>query len=169
MLKIGVISDTHIPNRAKGLPQFVFQVFDGVDFILHAGDLLSEDVITELEAIAPTYAVAGNNDDYKIYTKYGTRRIIEAGGKRIGLTHGCGRQKTYLSAYTEFYEDNVDCIVFGHSYIPYNEIINGVLLFNPGSPTDRRFQPMYSLGLLYFDEFIKGEILYFKEKTSSNI
>lgn len=161
MLKIGVISDTHIPSRAKELPKFVFQVFDSVDFILHAGDLLSESVITELKVIAPTYAVAGNNDSYEIYTKYGIRRIIEADGKRIGLTHGNGIQKTYLSAYTEFYEDNVDCIVFGHSHVPYNETMNGILLFNPGSPTDRRFQPRFSLGLLYVDKIIKGEILYF--------
>lgn len=162
MRKIGVISDTHIRSRLKGLPQFVFEAFDGVDFILHAGDMLLEDVITELEAIAPTYAVAGNNDNYEIYSKFGTRRIIEAGGKRIGLTHGYGGQKTYINALAEFYEDNVDCIVFGHSHIPYNGTMEGILLFNPGSPTDRRFQPMYSLGLLYIDEFIKGEILYFK-------
>lgn len=162
MLKIGVISDTHIRSRAKGLPQFVFEAFDGVNFILHAGDMLIPDVITELEAIAPTYAVAGNNDDYEIYSKYGTRRIIEVGGKRIGLTHGYGRYKTFINVFADFQNDNVDCIVFGHSHMPYNETMEGILLFNPGSPTDRRFQPMYSLGLLYIDEFIKGQILYFK-------
>lgn len=161
MIKVGVISDTHIPRRAKALPDFVFESFEGVDLILHAGDLLSEDVITDLETIAPVYAVAGNNDSFEIYHKYGERRIVEVGGKRIGLTHGYGRDKTHLNAYAEFMEDYVDCIVFGHSHAPYNEALNGVLLFNPGSPTDRRFEPMFSLGMLYIDDTIKGEILYF--------
>ena len=161
MIKIGVISDTHIPRRAKAMPDFVFEAFHGVDLILHAGDLLSEDVVTDLETIAPVYAVAGNNDSFGIYEKYGDRRIVESGGKRIGLTHGYGHNKTFLNAYGEFLSDDVDCIVFGHSHVPYNEIMEGVLLFNPGSPTDRRFQPKFSLGILYVDSSIKGEILYF--------
>lgn len=161
MIKIGVISDTHIPRRAKTLPAFVFETFQDVSFILHAGDLLSEDVITDLETIAPVYAVAGNNDSLNIYEKYGERRIIEAGSKKIGLTHGYGCNRTYLNAFAEFLEDKVDCVVFGHSHIPFNEMMESVLLFNPGSPTDRRFQPKFSLGILYVDDTIKGEILYF--------
>jgi len=161
MIKVGVISDTHIPRRAKALPDFVFESFQGVDLILHAGDLLSEDVITDLETIAPVYAVAGNNDSFEIYQKYGEKRIVEIGGKKIGLTHGYGRDKTHLNAYAEFMKDNVDCIVFGHSHAPYNEELDGILLFNPGSPTDRRFQPTFSLGILYIGDSIKGEILYF--------
>lgn len=161
MIKIGVISDTHIPRRAKALPDFVFESFQGVDIILHAGDLLSEDVITDLETIAPVYAVAGNNDTFEIYERYGERRIVEAGGKIIGLTHGYGRDKTHLNAYAEFVNDKVDCVVFGHSHIPFNETIDGVLLFNPGSPTDRRFQPRFSLGILHIHDSLKGEILYF--------
>ncbi len=165
-MKIGVISDTHIRNKGTGLPNFVHETFKGVDMIMHAGDLLIEEVIIELQTIAPTYAVAGNNDDYMIYGKYGRRKIIEAGDKRIGLTHGAGRYKTHISAHAEFYGDDVDCIVFGHSHIPYNRIVDGVLLFNPGSPTDRRFQPLYSLGILHIGREIKGEILYFKDKNA---
>jgi len=161
MIRIGVISDTHIPRRAKALPDFVFESFSDVDYILHAGDLLSENVITDLETLAPVYAVAGNNDSFEIYEKFGDKRIIEIGNKRIGLTHGYGRYKTHLNAYEEFSQDAVDCIVFGHSHVPYNKIMNGILLFNPGSPTDRRFEPKFSLGMLYIDEKIKGELLYF--------
>lgn len=166
MVKIGVISDTHIRNTGVCLPYFVCEIFQGVDIILHAGDLLIEEVIIELEAIAPTYAVAGNNDHFSLFSKYGKRKIIEAGNKRIGLTHGSGRFKTHISAFTEFNKDNVDCIVFGHSHIPYNKIVDGVLLFNPGSPTDKRFQSMYSLGVLYIDKHIKGDIYYFKDKNN---
>lgn len=159
-MKIGVISDTHIKNPAKMLPDKVFEIFDGVDLILHAGDLLIEEVVMQLEAIAPVIAVAGNNDDYQLVRKYGTRRLLELGGKKLGLTHGMSRGKTYMSAYAEFLEDNVDCIVYGHSHIPHNEIINGILFFNPGSPTQRRTQPQHSVGVLYINYKIKGEIFY---------
>ncbi len=151
-MKIGVISDTHINNPAKTLPNEVFELFEGVDLILHAGDILIEEVLIELEAIAPVCAVAGNNDGYEMLRKYGSRKVIEVGGKRIGLTH--------MSAYVEFIDDNVDCVVYGHSHIPHNEISNNILFFNPGSATQRRFQPRHSIGILYITEKIKGEIFY---------
>jgi putative phosphoesterase len=160
-MKIGVISDTHIRSSAKLLPNIIYTVFDGVDMILHAGDILINEVIIELETIAPVYAVAGNNDSYEIMYKYGTRRIIEANGKRIGLTHGTSRGRTYTNAYAEFAKNSVDCVVYGHSHKAHNEVIDGVLFFNPGSPTSRRFEPRYSIGLLYVDKDIKGEIIYF--------
>lgn len=159
-MKIGVISDTHIKNPAKMLPNEVFEIFEGVDMILHAGDLLIEEVVLQLEAIAPVIAVAGNNDDYQLVKKYGTRRLIEVEGKNIGLTHGISRGKTYMNAYSEFLDDDVDCIVYGHSHIPHNEVINNILFFNPGSATQRRFQPHHSVGILYISHKITGEIFY---------
>lgn len=160
-MKIGVISDTHIRSSAKLLPNIIYKEFDGVDMILHAGDILIEEVVIELETIAPVYAVAGNNDSYEMLYKYGSKRIIEANGKRIGLTHGTGGRRTFMNAYAEFYGSNVDCVVYGHSHKPHNEVIDGVLFFNPGSPISRRFEPRYSLGVLYVDEEIRGKIIYF--------
>lgn len=160
-MKIGVISDTHIRSSAKLLPNIIYKAFDGADMILHAGDILIDEVIIELETIAPVYAVAGNNDGYDMLYKYGSKRIIEANGKRIGLTHGTSGRRTYLNAYAEFLENNVDCVVYGHSHKPHNEVIGGVLFFNPGSPISRRFEPRYSLGILYVEKDIKGEIIYF--------
>ncbi len=159
-MKIGVISDTHIKNPDRLLPNEVFLAFEGVDLILHAGDILIDEVLIQLEAIAPVYAVAGNNDDYQMYQKLGTRKVITAGSKKIGLTHGAGRGRTFMSAYGEFLEDNVDCIVYGHSHIPHNEVVNNILFFNPGSATQRRFQPRHSVGILYIDHKITGEIIY---------
>jgi putative phosphoesterase len=164
-LRIGVISDTHIRSSARLLPKIVFEVFEGVDMILHAGDILIDEVIIELEAIAPVYAVAGNNDGYDMLDKYGTRKIITANGKRIGLTHGTGRGGTCMNAYVEFSKDNVDCVVYGHSHKPHNEIIEGILFFNPGSPTSKRFEPRYSLGILHVDKYITGEIIYFDREN----
>ena len=159
-MKIGVISDTHIKSPDKLLPNSVFEAFLGVDLILHAGDILIEEVLLQLAAIAPVQAVSGNNDSYEIYTKHGTRKIITINGKRIGMTHGISRGKTHMSAYSEFIDDNVDCIVYGHSHIPQNEIINNILFFNPGSATQRRFQPRHSVGILHVDQKIVGEIIY---------
>jgi putative phosphoesterase len=164
-VRIGVISDTHIRSSAKLLPKIIFEVFDGVDMILHAGDILIEEVIIELEAIAPVYVVAGNNDSYEMLDKYGEKKIITVNGKRIGLTHGTSRGKTYMNAYAEFLKDNVDCVVYGHSHKPHNEVINGILFFNPGSPTSRRFEPRYSLGILQVDSEITGEIIYFDREN----
>lgn len=164
-MKIGVISDTHIRSSAKLLPNIIYKVFEGVDIILHAGDILIDEVIIELETIAPVYVVAGNNDDYDMLEKYGAKRIIAVNGKRIGLTHGSSRGRTYMNAYSEFAKDNVDCVVYGHSHKPHNEVIDGILFFNPGSPTSRRFEPRYSLGLLYVDKDIKGEIIYFDREN----
>lgn len=164
-MKIGVISDTHIRSSAKLLPKIVFEVFDGVDMILHAGDILIDEVVIELEAIAPVYAVAGNNDSYEMLDKYGTKKIITVNGKRIGLTHGTGRGRTYMNAYAEFSRDNVDCVVYGHSHKAHNEVIDGILFFNPGSPTSRRFEPRYSLGILHVDKYITGEIIYFDREN----
>ncbi len=160
-MKIGVISDTHIRSSAKLLPNIIYEVFDGVDMILHAGDILIDEVILELETIAPVYTVAGNNDGYDMLDKYGTKKILEVNGKRIGLTHGSSRGRTYMNAYAEFKGNKVDCVVYGHSHKPHNEVIDGVLFFNPGSPTSRRFEPRYSLGLLHVDKDIKGEIIFF--------
>jgi putative phosphoesterase len=160
-VKIGVISDTHIRSSSKLLPNIIYEVFDGVDMILHAGDILIEEVIIELETIATVYVVAGNNDGYDLLDKYGPKRIIEVNGKRIGLTHGTSRGRTFMNAYFEFSEEKVDCVVYGHSHKPHNEVIDGVLFFNPGSPTAKWFEPRYSLGLLYVDKEIRGEIIYF--------
>ena len=159
-MKIGVISDTHIKSSDKLLPNEVFHAFEGVDLILHAGDILIDEVLQQLEAIATVQVVSGNNDSYEIYKKYGTRKLLTVGGKKIGMTHGMSRGKTYMSAYGEFMDDDVDCIVYGHSHIPSNEVIHNILFFNPGSATQRRFHPRHSVGILHIDQKIIGEIIY---------
>lgn len=148
MVRIGVLSDTHVPTRAKALPPVLFEAFRGVAMILHAGDLTTRDVLDELEAIAPVHAVRGNVDPPEVARLLPARRVIEVEGVKIGLIHGDGpsRAKTPERALKAF--DGVQCVVFGHTHIPLCERRGGVLLFNPGSPTDRRGQPRYSYGFL---------------------
>ncbi len=164
-MKIGVISDTHIPMRVKSLPPAIFEVLEGVELILHAGDIVSENVLIDLKAIAPLEAVSGNVDPFELQAKLPRKKILNLNGFRIGLIHGDGRsgktsQKTSERVLNAFEGENVDVIVFGHSHKPFNERRDGILLFNPGSLTDPRRQPKPSYGIIHLDETIRGEIFY---------
>ena len=131
---IGLISDTHIPDRARQLPQNVLDAFSDVDMIIHAGDLTSLDVIEKLETVAPVMAVQGNMDR-ACGISLPKARILEAEGLRIGVAHGevypraDTQQLVYLAK-----ELDVDILVTGHSHQPKIEKTDGVLLINPGSP-----------------------------------
>lgn len=164
-MKIGVISDTHIPMRVKLLPPVIFKAMEGVDLILHAGDIVSENVLIDLKAIAPLEAVSGNVDPFELQAKLPRKKILNLNGFRIGLIHGDGRggktsQKTSERAFKAFEGENVNVVVFGHSHKPFNEWRDGILLFNPGSLTDPRRQPKPSYGIIYLEETIRGEIYY---------
>jgi putative phosphoesterase len=145
MPTLGIIADTHIPQRVKALPPRVFEVFRGVDHILHAGDINSRRVLDELAEIAPVEAVAGNADLFGHGLPL--TRVIEIEGRRIGLVHGHGGWSRYLRSKVRdqfgFDEEHylkivhqsfgpVDAIVFGHTHRFYRAERSGVLLFNPG-------------------------------------
>jgi putative phosphoesterase len=149
---IGVVSDTHLPRFGKHLPQSLVNGLRKakVETILHAGDLTERFALELFEEIAPVIAVAGNNDGKNLHAELGERRIVEVDGVRIGLVHGHqGRGRTTPDrAFNAFSDEQVDAIVFGHSHIPLRLCRDGVLLFNPGSPTDKRLNPCYSYGIL---------------------
>lgn len=133
---IGVISDTHIPVRSKKIPEKVFEVFEGVDLILHAGDIETLDVIEELEKISQVVAVHGNCD-YDLGLN--NAEIIEAEDVKIGLAHGVvypkgdTQQLYYLAKQLD-----VDVMITGHTHQASIQQIKDVLLLNPGSPTQPR-------------------------------
>lgn len=156
---IGVVSDTHISARAVELPGPLLKAFTGVDLIIHAGDITTLGVLDELARLAPVAAVAGNMDSREVYEKLGEARLLELEGFRIGVRHGHGGygniQARVLAAFP-----GAHCVVFGHTHTPYCRMHGGVLLFNPGSPTDRRLQPRVSCGLLRLGSEIRGEIIF---------
>lgn len=155
--KIGVISDTHIPIRANSIPKKVFDYFKDVDLILHAGDLVQLNVIEELKKIAPVIAVKGNMD--RIKDELPDKFVIKVNNRfKIGLCHGDGPPANLPERVNNEF-NNVDCIVFGHSHHPFNEIKNGTLLFNPGSACDTVFTNINSVGILYVNDKIRGEII----------
>lgn len=160
-MRIAVLSDTHL-RVGKSLPTFVWQHLTDVNLILHAGDLTNIGLLAELACISPVHAVKGNCDGWDVSLP--ERDIFDCEGLRIGLIHGdSGRERSPQErAYAAFKDSMVDLIVFGHSHIPFMEHKNGILMFNPGSPTDKRRQPRYSFGLLEIQQReIKAKHIYF--------
>ncbi|WP_025688339.1 metallophosphoesterase family protein [Paenibacillus zanthoxyli] len=155
-MKVGVVSDTHMtrPTRKK-LPKALVEGLAGVELILHLGDWIDMEVYDELSALAPVDGIAGNNDGQDIVKRFGARKILTVAGARIGMVHGhqpyTGRG-TDGNALRAFAGENLDCILFGHSHQPLMRRENGILLFNPGSPTDKRREKLYSFGLLDIEE-----------------
>ena len=132
-MKIGVISDTHIPIFSRNLPEKVFIYFKDCDLILHAGDILEMSVIEELRAITETKAVCGNMDGCEVKQKLPEKIVFNAAGKKIGLVHGKGSALNLVETVKGMFKQKVDIIVFGHSHTPCAETIGGTLFFNPGS------------------------------------
>ncbi len=163
-MKIGVVSDTHIPVVAPSIPQRVLEVFarEGVSLILHAGDVVSEEGLYDLMSVAPVRAVAGNMDRPSIRDSYPDVDVFEVEGVRFLLTHGWGDPFTLPRRILETYRNRgVRVMVFGHSHRPFNEEVEGVLLFNPGSPTDTIYAPRRSFGILEVEEGrVSGSIIF---------
>ncbi|WP_170007289.1 metallophosphoesterase family protein [Bacillus fonticola] len=153
-MKIGIISDTHMPKRAKQLPERLVAGIHDVDVIIHAGDWTNLDVYHQLCEIAPVEGVFGNVDSPELKAKFTDKLVLDLKGFKIGVTHGhLGKKKTTPARALEAFEtEEVNLIIFGHSHIPYIEQKDHVVLFNPGSPTDKRFQPTYSYGVLTLND-----------------
>ncbi len=166
MPTLGVITDTHVPQRIKSLPPRVREVFRGVDLILHAGDINSRLVLDQLAEIAPVEAVAGNADLWKHGLPL--TRVLEVEGRRIGLVHGHGGWSRYLRSkvrdrfgydeehYLKIVQQSigqVDVIVFGHTHRFYHAERAGIVLFNPGSiAPDFYNTPGPQVGLLHITQ-----------------
>ena len=137
-IRIGVISDTHIPDGGMHIPGKVLNAFKQVDLIIHAGDIVSLGVIDELKSVcAKVVVVVGNMDQEEVKKKYPLKQVLEILGHRVGLVHGAGFALNLLQLLKDTFRlDNCDLIIFGHSHKPMNERIGGVLFFNPGSATD---------------------------------
>lgn len=165
-MKIGIVSDTHMPWACKHLPNKLREGLEGVDLILHAGDWTSLDVYEHLRTIAPVKGVTGNVDGSDVIHRFDSEFVVELEGFRIGVVHGYrGKGRTTPErAANAFSEEKPDIIIFGHSHIPYDEVINGVRLFNPGSPTDKRRQPRFSFGLMELGNTIQAKHIFYDKK-----
>lgn len=147
--KIGVISDTHIRYGSRNLPTTIYKIFEDVNLIVHCGDLLIQDVIDDLEQIAPVVAVAGNMDSYNMKHVFKSNKIIEIGGMKIGITHGNTRgENAWMSAYSCFENAKLDCLLFGHTHSPLIKEVDGMLIVNPGSAMEKRYEKHHTVAML---------------------
>jgi putative phosphoesterase len=157
-MKVGVLSDTHVPTAAPSLPPGVFDAFRGVDLILHAGDIGDLSVLDQLRTLAPVEAVAGNVDGLDVQAMLPRRRVLSLGNFVIGLTHGKYRLDEQQEMIRKEF-GSVDLIVYGHSHRPFWGRVGDVLFLNPGSPTDNRHAPYQSVALLTVDDMLVAEIV----------
>lgn len=151
-MKIGVLTDTHAVSFSE-LHDKMKDALSKVDIIVHAGDFVSMDILKGLKSIKKVEAVHGNMDSVGLRLLLKEREILTVGGKQIGLTHGSGAPDG-IEKRIKMMFNNVDVIIYGHSHVRQNKVIDNVLFFNPGPSAN-------SLGILTMDynEVVKGEFV----------
>jgi uncharacterized protein len=147
-VKVVAISDTHAPRRWRSCPPRVAELLRGADLILHAGDVCTADVLDELAAYAPVRVVLGNNDGPDVADWGAPDRLeLDLDGLPVAMVHDSGPAAGRTRRMRRWFPE-AHLVVFGHSHIPLDETGDGIRIFNPGSPTDRRRQPHGTVGLL---------------------
>jgi len=150
MKKLAVLSDTHAQTIAELSPTLI-KALSGVDLIIHAGDFIAVKVLTDLRAIAPVRAVCGNMDPHELRELLPETDIFTVENRKIGLIHGWGRPWGLEQKVKSLFE-NVDMVIYGHSHTPFNEKVDGVLVFNPGTARE-------SFGIVEIDTAITARIV----------
>ncbi|MGE3287894.1 MAG: metallophosphoesterase [Pseudonocardia sp.] len=151
-MRLLLISDTHLPRRARDLPAPVWAAVDGADaadVVVHAGDWVSVALLDELtDRAARLVGVVGNNDGPDLRRRLPEVAHAELGGVRLAVVHetgsATGRERRCAAAFPD-----ADVLVFGHSHIPWDSVAHRrdgsrLRLLNPGSPTDRRREPAFT-------------------------
>jgi uncharacterized protein len=165
-ITIGVISDTHDSTpRSREAVRMALELFKRrrVGLILHGGDVGHSSLLSELAAVAPVIAVRGNADSLELIETLPDQVRICAGERTILVMHG-HHGKTARATALSAVGPGVDVIVFGHSHQPLIEKHDDTVLFNPGSPTERRWGPHFGVGLLTITENgIEPELVLFDD------
>jgi len=148
-MRLVLISDTHLPVRAKKLPERVWEAIERADVVIHAGDWVSVGLLDELESrAARLIGCWGNNDGPELRARLPEVARVTLDGLSIAVVHETGQARGREERCEKAYP-GVDLLVFGHSHIPWDTTAtradgSTLRLLNPGSPTDRRRQPTYT-------------------------
>jgi len=150
-VKAVVLADTHAPQRWRRCPPAIAEYLRGADLILHGGDVCTADVLDELSDYAPVRAVLGNNDGPDV-AAWGAPETLELdlAGLAVAMVHDGGKADGRCARLRRRFPA-AQLVLFGHSHIPLDQAADGIRIFNPGSPTDRRRQPLGTIGLLHVD------------------
>jgi putative phosphoesterase len=144
---VAVISDTHLPRGTRRIPDACVASMRASDLILHAGDFTYPEVLEEIEALGPPVAaVHGNVDTEELRQRLPEARVVNAADVKIAMVHDAGPSYGRLERMRARFPE-ADAVVFGHSHIPLHEERDGFHIFNPGSPTDKRRQPEFTMGV----------------------
>jgi putative phosphoesterase len=145
---VAVISDTHIPARAKALPEGCVEHLRAADLIVHAGDLTTMAVLAQLRGYGEVLAVHGNADDEAVQEALPEEVDFDLGGRRVVVVHNAGARIGRLPRLRWRYPQAA-AVIFGHSHVPVHEADgHGFQIFNPGSATDRRRMPKHTMGMV---------------------
>ncbi|MGB9278604.1 MAG: metallophosphoesterase [Pseudonocardiaceae bacterium] len=144
-MKLLLMADTHVPRRARDLPEQLWRAVDEADVVVHAGDWVSVELLDTLLARADRLiGVVGNNDGPALCARLPEVAVAELSGVRLAVVHETGSARGREQRCAARFPDT-DVLVFGHSHIPWDTVTPpGLRLLNPGSPTDRRRQPTCS-------------------------
>jgi uncharacterized protein len=146
-VEIAVISDTHMPRGGRRLPNGCIERLRAADLIIHAGDLVELSVLRELRGYGRVVAVHGNVDAAAVRAALPATATVAVEGARIAVVHDGGAARGRLARLRARFPDD-DAVVFGHSHLPlHEEDENGLQIFNPGSPTERRRAPARTMGI----------------------
>jgi uncharacterized protein len=146
-LHVVVLADTHLHGDLSKLPDEVWRHVDAADVVLHAGDVVTRDLLDELRARVPVHAVLGNND-HALVGVLPDRLELDLGGLRTAMVHDSGARRGREARLRRWFP-RADLVVFGHSHEPVDsEGLDGQRLFNPGSAVQRRRQPHRTIGVL---------------------
>ena len=146
-MRLGIVSDTHLPRGNRALPDDCLERLAAADAILHAGDLIELAVLELLQSLGPpVHAIRGNVDSAQLQARLPLVRTVEAAGARIAMIHDAGPADGRLARMRRRFPE-ADAVVFGHSHLPLHEERDGFAIFNPGSPTERRRAPHHTMGL----------------------
>lgn len=159
-MRILVLSDTH----SNTLPKAVLSELKNVDRVFHVGDFTDIEILNYLKKKKDVYAVYGNMDGMDLRGVLPRYLVVKCEDVHIGLFHGEGAPGQLLERVHDVFKgEKLSAIVFGHSHIPMNKMVDDVLMFNPGSPTDMIRSPFLSYGILeVHGSIIKGKIVKMK-------
>lgn len=158
MIKIGVISDTHLRQAIPQLAELMQGPFQDVHMIVHAGDLTELAVLDSFQG-KEVVAVSGNMDSLEVKRQLPIKRTFQVGGFKIGIIHGWGAPQGLENKISHEFTE-VDCVIYGHTHTAAVSKRSGILFFNPGSFAGDPFSSRKSVGLLKISEMITGEIIY---------
>ena len=153
-MKVAVIADTHLPRGSRRLPDECVRRLEEAELILHAGDFVTVEALRQLERLGPVEGVLGNRDEPRMRKLVPERRVVDAGGARIGMVHDPGRREGRAQRLVSAFP-GCGVVVYGHTHVADSTLHGDCWILNPGSPTERRRSPARTMLELEIDA---GEI-----------